>query len=57
MDDYELKKPNRQARQVPKVHRQVIHKPLGLPKWEREESKKEKNRKRARIVKKARRKD
>lgn len=56
MGDYELKKPNRQARQVPKAHRQVIHKPLGLPPWERKKDIKEKNRKRAEIVKKARRK-
>lgn len=56
MDGYPVKKGNRQAKQSPKAHRQVIHKPLGLPKWEREKGNKEKNRQRAEIVKKARRK-
>lgn len=56
MDDYPVKKANRKAKQEPKAHRQVIHKPLGLPKWEREKGKKEKNLKRAEIVRKARRK-
>jgi hypothetical protein len=49
-------KPNRLARQEPKAHQHVISKPMGLAKWEREPTRKERTRYRALVSKKAARK-
>jgi hypothetical protein len=54
VEDFGIAKPNRRRRQEKKPHRQVIHRPMGLPKWERSKSRKEHNKKIATITKKAR---
>jgi hypothetical protein len=53
--DLAMKKFNRQTKQEPKTHSQVVYRPLGLAPWNRTKSKKRKNKEIADVVKRARR--
>lgn len=52
--DERISKPNRRAKQEEKAHSQVIHKPMGLPEWTREKTRKQRNFERAQVTKRAR---